>query len=684
MRRLAKFTVDSPRRPGAALPAVVLVVAAGLLALPTVALAHAPAAGSGAGSSRTGGEAVLSTPGIIIIFPQPSWNNVSAGGPGAAPPALSEASSAYDAEDQETVLFGGCLDTNCSLESDQTWVFAAGEWTNVTSGLIGPSARTDAAMDYDANLHGVLLFGGQGPKGTILDDTWLFSGDRWTNVTSYSAPPPPRYGAAMAFDPETEENGSVLFGGYNYISGYLNDTWVWQGDAGWVALKSTSLAPPPVTGTSMAYDAADGYIVQTGGYDYGIGGDDPYTWELYSGQWWNVTPKTSPPARSYASMVYDPGLHGVLLFGGYSYETDTQNNLTWLFSDGSWTKKAPPTPPSARDSMALALDGTGTVPILYGGYNATHGTLLNDTWAYEFPPQASVGSNVSAAEVGESVTFTASLSDGTGPYLVRFAFGDGSYAVAAGSGPTVSATHAFATAGSFNVTAEVTDAVGAKATSGIETFSVSAGPTITAHATPAAGDVGHPLDFNSSLSSGGTPPVSYLWEFGDGKSASTEDASHAYGTAGTFPVSVTATDADGVKTTARLSVTVVNDPTVAASLAPTSPGANQAATFFASVSGGTGPFTYTWLFGDKSGSALPDPVHVYNTSGTYTVSVWANDSVGGSAHASITVTVSAPTTSLFPSISGAPAWFWGAVGGLLVVGAAGSFFLLRRSRVPKT
>ena len=59
--------------------------------------------------------------------------------------------------------------------------------------------------------------------------------------------------------------------------------------------------------------------------------------------------------------------------------------------------------------------------------------------------------------VGQSITFTGSAIGGTGPYTFSWSFGEGS--TGTGSG----ATHAYATAGTFNVTLSVQDTLGATA-----------------------------------------------------------------------------------------------------------------------------------------------------------------------------------------------------------------------------
>jgi PKD repeat protein len=655
---------------------IAVIVCLLMLAAPTgahpaaTASVSSPPSHAVAATEHTG--APQASPAIIIIRPHPTWINVTSAAPRAAPPETAGGSSAYDPKDNETVYFGGCIAAG-ACPSNQTWVFADGTWTNETNPFDAPPARDYASMDYDANMKAVLLFGGDGVHGP-LGDTWVFSGGTWTNVTFYGPGPIARYGASMAFDPQPEENGSVLFGGYSSVLGYLNDTWVWQGGSGWVLL-SPSFAPPEVVYAAMAYDAADGYIVLFGGYTYAFG-FSAETWELYSGQWWAVSPKNPPLARYIASMVYVPSLSGVLLFGGFNLDDNLVND-TWTFSNGAWVMDAPATAPPVRDSMALALDGTGVTPILIAGENLSR--HFNDTWAYEFAPTALLTTNRSAAEVSESLTFTATLAGGTAPYRATFDFGDGSSAVISGAGPTLSVTHVFAHNGSFVALVNVTDAVGAMSTSNTVTLPVSAGPVISAKAVPPAGDVGIPISFESTVVSPGAPPLMYAWEFGDRTNGTGANTSHAYTATGSYGVSVKATDADHGTATASIEVAVAADPTIAVATNPTSLTTGTPATFYANVTGGTGPYSYSWRFGDGGVSAFPVPQHPFSNAGQFTVEVWVNDSVGGSTHGSLTVTVSSPSSSS-SGLSSAPLWFWGAIAALAIVAVLGTVLLLRRRR----
>jgi PKD repeat protein len=127
------------------------------------------------------------------------------------------------------------------------------------------------------------------------------------------------------------------------------------------------------------------------------------------------------------------------------------------------------------------------------------------------------------------------------------------------------------------------------------------------------------LYFNATAS-GGAPPYSVRWQFGDGASATGPlSESHEYTVAGDFLVLVIVQDAAGHTAARSISVATAN---VTFPLSPTASAAPQAADTGTSVAfdvtsdPGTS-VSYNWSFGDGTSSPLPSPTHVFDQPGEY-------------------------------------------------------------------
>ncbi|HLM70066.1 MAG TPA: PKD domain-containing protein, partial [Thermoplasmata archaeon] len=580
------------------------------------------------------------------LSPPVEWVNVTGTAAAARPPPTDSGSTAYDPLDGETVAFGGCTSVQCP--ENQTWAFSNGSWTNLTNPHDAPPARYGAVMDFDPNMGGLLLFGGHGLGFTDLNDTWLFRAGEWTNLSRYSpVTPSPREYASMAFDPDPEENGSVLFGGNALGVGATNDTWIWQGASGWVPLAAST--PPPTTyNAQMAYDPVEGAIVLFG-CGYGCGTPNE-TWELYSGQWWQVLPSGSVPSYRYsAGLTYDAALSSLVLFGGFGFSGAL--NETWTFSQGAWTNvsgEVGPAPP-ARWLAGVSPDSSAFPPLLVGGINSLF-ERYSDTWVLEVRPTVGLAASPLSTEVTVPVTLNATVHNGTAPYRAVFEFGDGGVALASSSTTTVSVRHTYLAPGSYRPSVRATDAagigVGTVATTNV---TVAAGPTLGPLTEPAGGDRGIPISFSTGAVSNGTAPYSYLWNFGDGASTSGASANHTYAVASTYSGHLTVADALGVATVQAFTEVVHPPPTVSVSTLPGAPATGATVAFYGNVSGGTPPYRYAWSFGDGTGSSSAIPVHNYSMVQQYSAQLWVNDSVGGSVRALFSVTVSAPTGSPPPS-----------------------------------
>ncbi len=142
--------------------------------------------------------------------------------------------------------------------------------------------------------------------------------------------------------------------------------------------------------------------------------------------------------------------------------------------------------------------------------------------------KAESSSNQPYSYLGIVSSFQASASGGQPPYEYLWDFGDG-------SGTTVGPTpdHSFNMAGTYPVTLSVKDASGASAAA--PAFSYCVREFIRADAAASAYYGKAPLSVTfTGTASGGAPPLSPTWDFGDGTGASGLTGAHTYTTKGTY------------------------------------------------------------------------------------------------------------------------------------------------------
>ncbi|MCL3861290.1 PKD domain-containing protein [Actinotalea sp. K2] len=225
-------------------------------------------------------------------------------------------------------------------------------------------------------------------------------------------------------------------------------------------------------------------------------------------------------------------------------------------------------------------------------------------------------------------------------------FGDGA------TGEGVTASHTYGAAGTYTVTLTVTDNQGATGT-------VAAEVTVTdppANQVPVAvfsssvSDLAVSVDGSGSSDPDGTI-AGYAWDFGDGATGEGVSASHTYGAAGTYTVTLTVTDNQGATGTVAAEVTVTDPP---ANQVPVAVFSSSVSDLAVSVdgSGSSDPdgtvAGYAWDFGDGATGEGVTASHTYGAAGTYTVTLTVTDNQGatGTVAAEVTVVEPGPGTEL--------------------------------------
>ena len=305
----------------------------------------------------------------------------------STPPGRCCMGIAYDVPAQSTTstLFGTLLFGGFDFGQvfGDTWILREGGWFQLNP-VSSPSPRGGPGMAYDAATGTVVLFGGSlngdfgGISGGVdYDDTWIWDGKTWTNVSPAVSPPGRRFDTqGMAYDART--GTVVLFGGITANQTVLGDTWTWNGRTRTWTEHFPANSPSPRR-APIAYDAATGTVVLFSG-DNGATAIDAATWVWNGTNWHQLSPLTSPTPRAMASMAYDASLHKVVLFGG---NFGINFNETWTWNGTTWTL-SPATGPCGRFAAGLAYDPIAQGEVLFGGAGCFG--AQNDTWVFAIAP----------------------------------------------------------------------------------------------------------------------------------------------------------------------------------------------------------------------------------------------------------------------------------------------------------
>jgi PKD repeat protein len=543
-------------------------------------------------------------------------------------------------------------------------------------------------MVFDPPENETVLFGAQSWHGSpATNGTWAFRNGVWVNLSTTAGPdaPPGGRSAALAYDPlagYVVAWGGTLVGSCPAPFPACNATFEFKGNR-WSQLPTTHTPPPTLGLPSMAYDAADGYVVLFLGW---VGSNTgPQTWTFAAGNWTNVTAsvRSSPAQGLGASMAYDPDLREVIL------NTGTKANSTWAFSGGTWTDLNVTQGPGLQDAP-MTYDASQGCILLYGGESDVTGYFSQTTWTFEsgnwsflnipgagnnyggqlsynplIPGSLALGSNATtwvwgagppgfgvtisatppSTDPGVPVSFTASIRAGTAPFGYRWNFDDGA------TNTTASPTHAYSGSGSFNVTLNLTDSKGNSTLASLVVVIYPA-PNATFAPSRSTTAVGLPTQFHS-VETGGEPPYSFAWEFGDGSSGAGQNPIHNYSSPGTYGVEGWANDSQGRSTSGTFRMTVLPALRVVnISAVPNPVDLASPVNFSASIVGGVGPFTYAWEFGDGgTGGNLSVITHIFTTDGPFVSTVRVGDALGESAIASVNLTIRL-NASIFANVSG--------------------------------
>ena len=185
--------------------------------------------------------------------------------------------------------------------------------------------------------------------------------------------------------------------------------------------------------------------------------------------------------------------------------------------------------------------------------------------------------------------------------------------------------------GQYTVKLTVSNSSGTDSIIKVQYITVNASPTVIFSGTPLTScSVPLSVQFTDQSIAGSGNIVSWEWDFGDGFLSSAQNPQHTYTNLGNYNVTLRITNSFGCfKTLAKTNYIKLSG--VQSDFTNTSPATCVAPVTinFQNLSiGGLGTLTYQWLFGDGGTSTAANPSHVYNTTGSYTVTLITTSSFG--------------------------------------------------------
>src|SRR5437660_2158617 len=325
--------------------------------------------------------------------------------------------------------------------------------------------------------------------------------------------------------------------------------------------------------------------------------------------------------------------------------TDLENDIvTEVIDWGDGTNTPIPPASFASFSVGHTFSAAGTFNVVLTATDSFGNQGTSSQQIVVTPPNAPPSCTLQVAPSSGpaplAVTATGSCTDPENDIINEvITWGDGTSTV------WTSGTHTFINPGSFTVTLTATDSAG-NTGSASQTGTVGSPnvpPSCTLQVAPNSGPAPLAVTATGSCTDPENDIVSEVITWGDGTSTNGTSGAHTFTNAGSFTVTLKATDSGGLTGSASQTVTVSNPnvpPTCALTVAPASGPVPLNVTANGNCTDPENDIVSTVInWGDGTSTQGTNGPHTYSSAGTFHVVLTATDSAGGTGSASQTVVV---------------------------------------------
>jgi len=284
----------------------------------------------------------------------------------------------------------------------------------------------------------------------------------------------------------------------------------------------------------------------------------------------------------------------------FTNASTSTNVLTyqWIFGDGSSSTQASP-------SHVYTQGGKYSVTLIATSANGCSDMMRKDVVVGGVAADFTTGNTCTNQQVNFTNTSNPAATS------ANWLFGDGS------TSSDISPTHTYTTAGSYQVTLQVT--AGGCTASQVKTVTVTDKPHASFTVSGSFAQCALPAGVSFNNTSSGAP--SAIWGFGDSTGSTSFNATHVYNQPGTYNITLIAIAGGGcTDTLVQVGKVQVGPPKILSfSNLPFSGCVNTVIGFHANIQSGEAIASYKWDFGDGATSADSVPTHSYAAAGAYGV-----------------------------------------------------------------